>query len=132
MHGCTARRRARKTRAIPMGGVAHHFVRTDLRVVDIHRSTVVRPAKADKDVFSPPMPRYVGSLDVPRKAQVIEDVLVLLVPASCHRHRTRIGKPVEPSVLLPDLHGIDPEIPEAGEVELVADVILERIQHRYL
>src|SRR5438552_3314335 len=108
------------------------LVLAGFRAVDIDRAVIIARANADEHPLALPTVRYVGTGSVPGQVQVIEEVLVLLVPASRHRYRARIGQAVEPAFLLPDMLRIDLEVPDAGEVQLVTAVVLLRVKHAAL
>src|SRR5205823_4452506 len=75
---------------------------------------------------------HVGARDVPRQVEIVEEILVLLVPAARYRDRAGVRQAVEPAFLFPDVLGVDLEVPDAGQVQLITAVVLLWIKHRLL
>jgi hypothetical protein len=108
------------------------LVRADLLAVDVDRPLVTRRANADEHALILPAAWDVGRLHVPGQVEIAKEIFVLLVPAARHRDRARFSQAVEPAVGFTHLVRIDLEVPDAGEIQLVANTVLDWVKHVYL
>jgi hypothetical protein len=105
------------------------FVCADFDAINIQRAIIAGRAYPNKDALPLPGCGDIHAAHIPGKIEVIEDVLILLIPTGWHCDWACVGQAIEPPIALTNLVWVDLKIPYSRKVELVAYIILDGVEH---